>query len=800
MRIHRAITIGLTSIGLLAGSLALSDTAALGFIGHEYLSQITEAPPGSPVQRPTDLAFDGNGDVFFADEFGGGQALDEFNSSNVFQAQVIGPINIRGVAVSTVSGDIYLEHNIVSADHLSVMKPNGKGGYENLSSWTGANSKLGSFSEYLYPAVDDSTSPSDPHAGDVYVLSTEQNVVDIFKPKPAGPEEALDGEFVGELTVPGGFSFLFADGLTVDAATGEVYVADTNHKVIDEFSSSGSFLGSISGSQVPGGEFLLPTSVAVEESTGDVYVNDAFGGAVYQFSSSGELVGSMSETPSAPFTKPLAVAVKKNGNVYVAEEGVIDVFGPSILVPDVTTGSSEVVKGSVTLEGTVNPDGQEVTSCEFEYGTSTKYGHVGPCSPAPGSGSSSVAVSAKLTGLDSPTEYHYRIVAANANGSHYGVDKTFTTPATLEMALESASEVEGTSARLNGVFLTGGLSTHTWFEYGTTPEYGTSTPHEGTGNEEVEFAAAHVVGLVPNTTYHFHFMAENEFGPTHSEDGKFTTKAIPATVGQPLPVSAITRSTAVVSGSLNPEKSATTYHIIFGQTTNYGENTVELEAGSGLGEVEFHVGLEGLVPGKLYHYALVAINQAGTVIGPDETFTVAAPTPPTAVTGGASNVTLTTATVSGTIDAEGLETSYELDFGTDTTYGTSIYGEAGASAEPIELSVPLKNLAPGATYHYRIVAINSDGKVYGADQTFTTPAYSAPIVLPSALPLIQAPSIAFPTETGSVPVTTKALTNAQKLASALKACKKKAKRLRAGCEKRARKRYVVAKAKKKTKK
>jgi hypothetical protein len=152
------------------------------------------------------------------------------------------------------------------------------------------------------------------------------------------------------------------------------------------------------------------------------------------------------------------------------------------------------------------------------------------------------------------------------------------------------------------------------------------------------------------------------------------------------------------------------------------------------------------------------------------------------------------------IDPEGLETSYELDFGTDMTYGTSIYGEAGASAEPTELSVPLQNLAPGATYHYRIVAINSDGRTYGADQTFTTPAYSAPIVLPSALPLIGAPSIAFPTETGSVPVTAKTPTNAQKLASALKVCKKKARRSRAGCEKRARKRYPVAKGKKKAKK
>jgi phosphodiesterase/alkaline phosphatase D-like protein len=218
-------------------------------------------------------------------------------------------------------------------------------------------------------------------------------------------------------------------------------------------------------------------------------------------------------------------------------------------------------------------------------------------------------------------------------------------------------------------------------------------------------------------------------------------------LGQQLPVGSITRTTATVSAMLDPEGAAASYEVLYGRTDGYGQHTVAIGAGEGLGEETIDAGLAGLAPGTTYHYAFVASNEAGSVTGPDETFTTAAPTPPGVSTGGASNVALTTATVSGTVEPGGLETSYELDFGTDPSYGTSIYGEAGAGAGEVEIAVPLQDLAPETTYHYRLVAINSDGKTYGADETFATPVYSNPIVLPPALPLLGTPAIAFPTAT-----------------------------------------------------
>ena len=74
------------------------------------------------------------------------------------------------------------------------------------------------------------------------------------------------------------------------------------------------------------------------------------------------------------------------------------------------------------------------------------------------------------------------------------------------------------------------------------------------------------------------------------------------------------------------------------------------------------------------------------------------------------------------------------------------------------------------------------------------------LTAPAAPPLIATPAIAFPTETGTTTTTTtKALTRAQKLAAALKACKKKPKSKRASCQKQARQRYGPVKQKSKQK-
>jgi subtilase family serine protease len=115
--------------------------------------------------------------------------------------------------------------------------------------------------------------------------------------------------------------------------------------------------------------------------------------------------------------------------------------GGTIEGPDVTFKTLKVAAPSVetkaatgvgetaaTLNASVNPRGEALSTCTFEYGTSTGYGSSVSCSSLPGSGSSPVAVSASIAaGLIANTEYHFRFSATNASGTSQGADVTFKT-------------------------------------------------------------------------------------------------------------------------------------------------------------------------------------------------------------------------------------------------------------------------------------------------------------------------------------------------------------------------------------
>jgi len=94
-----------------------------------------------------------------------------------------------------------------------------------------------------------------------------------------------------------------------------------------------------------------------------------------------------------------------------------------------TRVASSVGRMAATLNAGVNPNGVEVSRCEFEYGATVSYGKTVSCASLPGAGEALVAVSAALTGLASNTTYHYRVSAMSAGGTSKGADQEFkTTP------------------------------------------------------------------------------------------------------------------------------------------------------------------------------------------------------------------------------------------------------------------------------------------------------------------------------------------------------------------------------------
>jgi hypothetical protein len=187
----------------------------------------------------------------------------------------------------------------------------------------------------------------------------------------------------------------------------------------------------------------------------------------------------------------------------------------------------------------------------------------------------------------------------------------------------------------------------------------------------------------------------------------------------------ITSTGAQLNGSVNPNGLNTTYHFEFGLTNSYGSSTSSANAGSGTGTTGVNATVSGLTPGTLYHYRLVAVNIGGAVNGNDLTLTTSA----------ADNITTTGGRVNGSVNPNGLATTYHFDFGLTSAYGSSTSAaNAGSGTSALSASASLSGLSPGTTYHYQLVATNSAGTSGGGDRTFatgSTPPASPPAVTTS---------------------------------------------------------------------
>jgi hypothetical protein len=100
---------------------------------------------------------------------------------------------------------------------------------------------------------------------------------------------------------------------------------------------------------------------------------------------------------------------------------------------------------------------------------------------------------------------------------------------------------------------------------------------------------------------------------------------------------------------------------------------------------------------------------------------------PAVITGTATNITTTGATLGGTVDAGDLPTTWYVSYGPTTGYGHITQTQAlSAQLGAQTVSATLSGLLPGTTYHFQVVAVNAFGTVAGGDRTFTTAPASQP--------------------------------------------------------------------------
>ncbi len=556
-------------------------------------------------------------------------------------------------------------------------------------------------------------------------------------------------------------------GVAVDGE-GHVWIADGTNQVVQEYSSSGTTVRRAIETQAAGetrqiafdrsngnlfvsgffsgvfeytaaSGYATPIQIESEQSVGGItvdskshtlYVAHQFPGGITAYNSSGAEL----ETFATTLGSTEDVAVDENsGTVYVAaSNGQVNVV-PGIVVPDVATGEQT---GVATLNGHVDPaGGGDVTSCHFEYGTDTSYGNTIPCSPSiPPDYTGPTDVSAVVPGALAPeTTYHYRLVAANANGTNLGADQTFTPHFVSGLRTDAATAIGKTTATLNAHFIGSGEDTNYYFEWGETTAYGSqsATPPGDTvtapaGNTARSFE---VSGLDPGTTYHYRVVAANGQGTSLGEDRTFTTVKGVADL-ETEPATDVLALEATLHGSYTGEAGIDVgCHFEWGTSDKYGNSTPVVDQGSGSGAQQVSAQLGGLKQLTSYHYRIVCHNESfGDAFGQDRLLTtpalpVISILPPSEYTSPDAAEPTAGIKLNATVNPQrGGDTTFHLDYGITDAYGTSTAESPsiGDDSSTYPVSSKLSGLQPGATYHYRLVTTNAAGVRESADQTFTT--------------------------------------------------------------------------------
>lgn len=569
----------------------------------------------------------------------------------------------------------------------------------------------------------------------IAVAQAGKGVVAVF-----GSQGSGDGQFINPRDV------------AVNEATGDIYVADDGNHRIQRFDAGGNYEAQWGGLGTGEGQFDNPTGIAVDQDSGDVFVLDRDNRRVQRFDADGNFErmwgwgvddgtpafqictsgceagiagagdGQFGTTPASP---RLAVSPPdgnaSTGNVYVADPGAtanrrvhefdlqgnfVSKFGASGSGAG-QFGSNQPIHVAVDSAGVVYISDSNASNRIQRYDTTTD-GFLAPIGVPPllNAPTAGIDVDPDSDGGGPDADHLYAVRRDPASGETVvqQLDSLATSPAVID-----------THASGNGLTTVNGIGLNTVSDL-------IYLSHVTGGTTARILVLDEVVGGGPPT----------------------------ATIE---PVTNIGTHGATFNGRVNPNGSLTGYHFEHSMTGPGGPWTPfpasDVLIGAGTTEVAVDEDVTGLDSNTLYHARLVADQPFGpdTTTTGTVTFTTGTALPTVVSAGGTP--TETTAVLRGRIHPQNSPTTYHFEYGTDTSYGTTVPvpdrcvtslpegcvdpddtdpddtdGDGILDRDELNtvqsVGEPIGGLEPGTTYHFRLVATNAAGTTHGADRTFTT--------------------------------------------------------------------------------
>jgi len=399
----------------------------------------------------------------------------------------------------------------------------------------------------------------------------------------------------------------------------------------------------------------------------------------------------------------------------VATNGLGTTYGDDMILittgtptaPSVDTRSADKVTiDSACLNGVVNSHGSP-TTYYFEYGQDTDYEYT-TALLSTATSTEDTLIDETISGLIPQTTYHYRIAAANDMGTNYGQDSTFSTSDILVYQPAGSVNTNGyISVRRNSAddtFIADDIvCEHPWTiksiaVYGELVDekpknlnfriYGNdvSIPDgDPTGQGSAALWSACLSPedsqiTMPVSASVINSIALTPESPVHLDPGTYWLTFFPETITNLF------------------------YWKVSDTTNNSHAHVVDPDQGITQWSPVTDIGAYGL---DQQDFALIITGKVS--IAPD------------ANTGRAEYVKWNNATLTGMINPHGYPTTYILEYGPTTSYGSNTTtADAGQGMGRSNISASVNSLLPDTLYHYRISATSSCGTSHGQDMSFTT--------------------------------------------------------------------------------